>query len=84
MPEHLAAAADLAFLIAPLCSGSRPCGTGPANRAQLGVYLGLVQFERTGSYGIVWWLSVLFGVISTVINLPIVEKPVARSAAAAA
>ena len=50
----------------------------------LGVYLGGVLFERTGSYDIVWWLSVLFGVISAVINLPIVEKPVARLATAAA
>jgi MFS family permease len=50
----------------------------------LGVYLGGVLFERTGSYDIVWWLSVLFGVISAVINLPIVEKPVVRSATAAA
>jgi len=50
----------------------------------LGVYLGGVLFERTGSYDIVWWLGVLFGVISAVINLPIVEKPVARPAAAAA
>ena len=50
----------------------------------LGVYLGGVLFERTGSYDIVWWLGVLFGVISAIINLPIVEKPVARPAAAAA
>jgi MFS family permease len=50
----------------------------------LGVYLGGVLFERTGSYDIVWWLSVLFGVISAVINLPIVEEPVARPATAAA
>src|SRR6266550_927812 len=50
----------------------------------LGVYLGGVLFERTGSYDIVWWLSVLFGVISAVINLPIVEKPVARPATAVA
>ena len=41
-------------------------------------------FERTGSYDVVWWLSVLFGVLSAVINLPIVEKPVARLAPAAA
>ena len=50
----------------------------------LGVYLGGVLFARTGSYDIVWWLSVLFGMISAVINLPIVEKPVARPATAAA
>jgi MFS family permease len=44
----------------------------------LGVWLGGLLFERTGSYDVVWWLSVLFGVLSAVINLPIVEKPVAR------
>jgi MFS family permease len=50
----------------------------------LGVYLGGVMFERTGSYDIVWWLSVLFGVLSAIINLPIVEKPVLRPAVPAA
>ena len=48
----------------------------------LGVYLGGLLYERTGSYDIVWWLGVLFGVISALINLPIVEKPVPRLAAA--
>jgi len=48
----------------------------------LGVYLGGLLYERTGSYDIVWWLGVLFGVVSAVINLPIVEKPVARLATA--
>ena len=47
----------------------------------LGVWLGGIAFERTGSYNSVWWLSVLFGLLSAVINLPIVEKPVARAAA---
>jgi MFS family permease len=47
----------------------------------LGVYLGGFLYERTGSYDIVWWLGVLFGVISALINLPIVEKPVPRLAA---
>ena len=46
----------------------------------LGVLIGGIAFERTGSYDLVWWLSVLFGVLSAVINLPIVEKPVARPA----
>ena len=44
----------------------------------LGVWLGGVLFEATGSYDVVWWLSVFFGVASAVINLPIVEKPVSR------
>jgi len=48
----------------------------------LGVWLGGLAFERTGSYDLVWWLSVFFGVASALINLPIVEKPVARLAAA--
>jgi MFS family permease len=50
----------------------------------LGVLLGGFAFERTGSYDSVWWLSVLFGVLSALINLPIVEKPVVRAAAASA
>src|SRR5262245_40860614 len=50
----------------------------------LGVLIGGIAFERTGSYDLVWWLSVLFGVLSAVINLPIVEKPVARPAVAPA
>ena len=50
----------------------------------LGIWLGGLLFERTGSYDAVWWLGVLFGVISAVINLPIVEKPVPRLAAARA
>ncbi len=50
----------------------------------LGVWLGGILFERTGSYDVVWWLAVLFGVLSALINLPIVEKPVARPLPAAA
>ena len=44
----------------------------------LGVLLGGIVFEKFGSYNPVWWLSVLFGVLSALINLPIVEAPVAR------
>ena len=50
----------------------------------LGVWLGGVVFESTGSYDLVWWLSVFFGVASAIINLPIVEQPVARPAVVAA
>jgi MFS family permease len=46
----------------------------------LGVWLGGLAFEYTGSYNVVWWLSVFFGVASAIINMPIVEKPVARPA----
>ncbi|MCA0401735.1 MAG: MFS transporter [Proteobacteria bacterium] len=41
----------------------------------LGVWLGGILFERTGSYDIVWWLSIGLGIVSALINLPIVEKP---------
>jgi len=44
----------------------------------LGVWLGGLVFERTGSYDAIWWLSIGLGVLSAVINLPIVEKPIAR------
>ena len=48
----------------------------------LGVWLGGIVFEKFGSYTPIWWLSVLFGVLSALINLPIVEKPVERTAVA--
>ncbi|MEH2610765.1 MFS transporter [Bradyrhizobium sp. AZCC 1693] len=44
----------------------------------LGVWLGGVVFEQFGSYTPIWWLSIMFGVLSALINLPIVEQPVAR------
>jgi predicted MFS family arabinose efflux permease len=50
----------------------------------LGVWLGGIIVSSYGSYDPVWWLSVLFGVLSALINLPIVEKPVSRLAAQAA
>jgi MFS family permease len=47
----------------------------------LGVWLGGLLFEQTGSYNVVWWLSVALGIVSAIINLPIVERPIARPAA---
>ena len=47
----------------------------------LGVWLGGIVFDRYGSYSPVWWLAILFGLLSAIINMPIVEKPVARIAA---
>ena len=47
----------------------------------LGVLLGGVVFERFGSYTPIWWLSIVFGVLSALINLPIVEQPVGRPVA---
>jgi len=46
----------------------------------LGVWLGGLVFDRTGSYDPVWWLAIVLSLFSALINLPIVEKPVARLA----
>lgn len=42
----------------------------------LGVWLGGFLFDRTGSYDVIWWLSIALGIASAVVNLPIIEKPV--------
>src|ERR1700722_10362110 len=47
----------------------------------LGVLLGGIVFEKFGSYTPIWWLSVLFGLLSALINLPIIEAPVTRPVA---
>jgi MFS family permease len=46
----------------------------------LGVWLGGLLYTSTGSYDVVWWLSVVLGVVSAIINLPIIEKPIERLA----
>ena len=65
-------------LARPCCSASPSSATRSAASSASGSAASL--FERTGSYDMVWWLSVLFGVLSAIINLPIVEKPVERLA----
>ncbi len=51
---------------------------------QVGGFIGLVLSgavrESTGSYTAMWWASIALGVASALINLPIVEKPVQRTA----
>jgi MFS family permease len=47
----------------------------------LGVWLGGIVFERFNSYAPIWWLSILLGVLSALINLPIIEAPVVRRVA---
>ena len=46
----------------------------------LGVWLGGVLYESSGSYQIVWWWSVALGIASAAINLPIKEKAIMRPA----
>jgi predicted MFS family arabinose efflux permease len=44
----------------------------------LGVWLGGVIYDRTGSYDGLWWLSVALGIFAAVVHLPINEQPLAR------
>jgi MFS family permease len=46
--------------------------------AFLGVWLGGVLFEATGSYSLVWHGSIALGIASALINLPIRERPLPR------
>jgi predicted MFS family arabinose efflux permease len=50
----------------------------------MGVWLGGKLFDATGSYDLVWWISVALGIFAALINLPVRETPIARIARAAA
>ncbi len=82
----------------PLTSGLVAQMFGPANMSMLygivflshqfgsffGAWLGGKAFDLTGSYDLMWWLSVALGVFSGLVNLPIREAPVSRLQATAA
>ena len=44
----------------------------------IGVWLGGVLYDATGSYDLMWQAGVLMGLLAALIHLPIDEKPVAR------
>jgi len=48
--------------------------------AFLGVWLGGKIFDETGSYTMVWWLSIALALFAALIHLPINERPLARLA----
>ena len=50
----------------------------------LGVWLGGKLYDATGSYDIVWWISVALGVFAALINLPVRENAIQRVPAGAA
>ena len=50
----------------------------------LGVWLGGKLYDATGSYDIVWWITVALGVFAALVNLPVRETAIPRAAAAAA
>ena len=45
----------------------------------LGVWLGGLLYDRTGSYDIVWYMSIALGLLAAVLNLPVREAPIVRS-----
>jgi predicted MFS family arabinose efflux permease len=47
----------------------------------LGVWLGGVLFDSTGSYMVVWWIAVALSAMAVAANLPVRESPIARPAA---
>ena len=44
----------------------------------LGVWLGGFLYDRTGSYDIVWFITIGLGVFAALINLPVRENPIVR------
>lgn len=50
----------------------------------LGGWGGGYLFDITGGYDAMWWISIALGILSALVHLPIVEKPVARPTLAAA
>ncbi len=47
----------------------------------LGVWLGGYLYDRTGSYDVVWYIAIALGVFAALINLPVREASIQRSAA---
>jgi predicted MFS family arabinose efflux permease len=44
-----------------------------------GVWLGGYLFDHTGSYRVVWLISIALGLFAALVNLPIQERPVVRA-----
>lgn len=47
----------------------------------MGVWLGGLLYDRTGSYDIVWWMAIALGIFAGLVNLPVREAPIARESA---
>ncbi len=44
----------------------------------MGVWLGGLLYDRTGSYDIVWWIAIALGVFAALVNLPVRETAILR------
>lgn len=47
----------------------------------MGVWLGGYLYDRTGSYDVVWYISIALGVLAALVNLPIKESAIIRNPA---
>jgi predicted MFS family arabinose efflux permease len=47
----------------------------------IGVWLGGRLYDTSGNYNMVWWLSVVLGIMAAIVHWPIKEQPVGRIAA---
>ncbi|MFM2112068.1 MAG: hypothetical protein RLZZ271_728 [Pseudomonadota bacterium] len=45
----------------------------------MGVWLGGLLYDRTGSYDIVWYMAIALGVFAGLVNLPVREKAIVRA-----
>jgi MFS family permease len=50
----------------------------------LGVWIGGRIFDATGSYNVMWWITIAAGVAAALLNLPVDERPIPRNAPALA
>ncbi|NBO75678.1 MAG: MFS transporter [Betaproteobacteria bacterium] len=44
----------------------------------LGVWMGGLLYDATGSYDVVWWIAVALGVFAALANMPVRDAPIAR------
>jgi MFS family permease len=44
----------------------------------MGVWLGGLLYDRTGSYDIVWYIAIALGIVAAIVNLPVREAPIQR------
>jgi predicted MFS family arabinose efflux permease len=45
----------------------------------MGVWLGGLLYDTTGSYDVVWYLAIALGLIASALNLPINEASIERN-----
>ena len=46
----------------------------------MGVWLGGYLYDATGSYDIVWYIAIALGIFAALVNLPVKESPIQRTA----